>query len=43
MSYFNRSMVQDLDRFKGMDKLAGARAKTYESIVDQLEKLKVGT
>ena len=33
--------MEDLEKFKGMQKLGGARKATYESIVDQLEKLKV--
>ena len=35
------SFFQDLNKFKGMEKLASTRKATYESIVDQLEKLKV--
>ena len=33
--------AKDLERFKGMEKLAGNRKAIYEAIVEQLEKLKV--
>lgn len=35
--------AKDLERFKGMEKLAGNRKPIYEAIVEQLEKLKART
>ena len=33
-------MCQDMEKFKGVEKLAGSRKTIYDNVVDQLEKLK---
>eukprot|EP00913_Durusdinium_trenchii_P015036 g14101.t1 len=39
-SHLSVFLVQDLEKYKGFDKLAGSRKSVYEAIVEQLEKLK---
>ena len=34
-----KTRAQDLDKYKGVDKLTGSRKTVYENVVDQVEKL----